>query len=311
MDPSHLDWIIGGIFKDLINFNPNLFMDQILIYNIHQNNYWKNISKIYLDIKKRDVLFFSSLTPLQNYLRIRPWSKNKKVLWFTHLNHFPSTKIIKCLNSTDLIYCHSTQIKDYLIRLGVKTKIKNIVGVIDPQRFQYSPKPGSKIAWVGSASRRKNPVGLLKFARHNPKLQFKVIGKNWLKDKKLSKIINELTNIEYIEIKGALVGSDFDFCQYYLMTSKIEGGPISLLEATAAGLIPICTNTGIARDLLTEMNYSINLISYPLINEEILSKLNNTFDSATQFQAIKIAKSYSVERLCKIFEKDVANLQKY
>jgi hypothetical protein len=62
--------------------------------------------------------------------------------------------------------------------------------------------------------------------------------------------ISLLPNLEYREISGPLTSSDFDGNSIILVTSQLEGGPMPLLEGMAAGLTPVYTDCGFAKDLM-------------------------------------------------------------
>jgi glycosyltransferase involved in cell wall biosynthesis len=255
----------------------------------------------------RAPLFFTSLTPLQNFIKINPFKTNLKILLFTHSENEISEKIISLLNSIDLIFCQSIFEKNNLIKLGVKTKVVIITGAIDPERFNGSPKLGSKIAWVGTPVNRKNPEIFVKFAQVNPGIDFKLIGKGWNKHYLWKDLIN-LKNIEYKEIVRPLRYEDFDECSHYLMISNVEGGPISLLEALAAGLVPICTPAGVANELLTSLEYQNQLLSLPISFNEIVIKYKNFYSDEFKFYVKKSIRGYSVTRLCMIFTNEIQQI---
>jgi glycosyltransferase involved in cell wall biosynthesis len=308
MDPSHASWVIGGIFNDVSQFNTRLFSSTILITNVRNKLSLTSLLGLYTKISSTDILFFSSYTVLQNFKKYKPFAKNKKIIWFTHLSTKPSQKFIEMLNETNQIFCHSEYDKNELSVLGVNTPICSIVGVVDPSRFFSKPIRGNKVVWIGTSVSRKNPESFLEFAQQNPKINFKILGKNWKEDTRLFNILSKLSNIEYSEIDGPLKSEDFDNCSHYLMTSSIEGGPISLIEAVSAGMIPVCTKTGIAEEFLARLDYRNQLIKFPLDFEEIKAKLSSIYSYSHIEEASIVAKSFSVKRLNDIFENVISEI---
>lgn len=307
MDPSHADWVLGGLFREVSELNSKFFYDPIPISNIRNRRVIKSFFAITYFSLLRAPIFFTSLTPLQNFVKINPFRTNLKILFFTHSENEISKKIIFLLNSIDLIFCQSVFEKNNLVKLGVKTKVVLITGAIDPERFNGAPKLGSKIAWVGTPVNRKNPEIFLKFARLNPEIEFKLIGKGWKKHY-LWKILKNLNNIDYKEIVGPLRYEDFNECSHYLMISSVEGGPISLLEALAAGLVPICTPAGVANELLTSLEYQNQLLSLPLSFSEIVLKYKNSYSDEFKSSVKKSIRDYSVTRLCMIFTNEIQQI---
>jgi hypothetical protein len=92
------------------------------------------------------------------------------------------------------------------------------------------------------------------------------------------------------------------------MISSIEGGPISLIEAVASGLIPICTNTGIVEEFLDLVNYKDQIISSPTNFSDIITKYNYKYHQSQIDYSIKIAKQFSILRLSEIITSQAFSL---
>jgi len=249
LDPAHEQWVQGGTFKDLRNVSKIFNQRPIYIGSPFRTQgplIWiVSCFKIFLGRH----LLFSSLTPLVNYYRVyRFLPKLSKIgLWFTHQENSFSKSELLALSRCDVIFVHSLKQKKELEKI-VKSKVEVMLGAIEVSRFKDSAVIGRRIVWVGTPNFRKNPDLLISLARANPDLDFLLLGKGWSKSP-LMKTINSLRNIEYREIIAPLTSKDFDGCDIYLCTSRIEGGPMPLLESLAAGLHPISTNVGFVEDL--------------------------------------------------------------
>ena len=273
LDPAHEQWVQGGTFKDLRNVSKIFNQRPIYIGSPFRTQgplIWiVSCFKIFLGRH----LLFSSLTPLVNYYRVyRFLPKLSKIgLWFTHQENSFSKSELLALSRCDVIFVHSLKQKKELEKI-VKSKVEVMLGAIEVSRFKDSAVIGRRIVWVGTPNFRKNPDLLISLARANPDLDFLLLGKGWSKSP-LMKTINSLRNIEYREIIAPLTSKDFDGCDIYLCTSRIEGGPMPLLESLAAGLHPISTNVGFVEDLYNFFSISKQFIFYnfdqivPLIDE--------------------------------------------
>ena len=306
IDPSHSSWILGGIFSEISEIYPEFFSRPIEVYNLKNRRFVKSIFLVFLLALKKSPILFSSITPLQNYLKINPFKTNKIILWFTHSEGVPSKKTVKLLNKCDLIFVHSDNLKHQLSSFGVTSKKVTTIGAINPLYFETSPTPGNKIAWIGTAVARKNPEMLLKFANQNLDLNFKVLGSNW-RSTEIFDRLNQLPNVEYVEINKQIKSSDLDLCSHFLMLSTVEGGPITLLEALAAGLIPICTPVGIAPELLPKIGYKKQLLISNYTLESIRQKYETPYSNNHRLKTSKFAKSFTINRLGSLINDEIQN----
>jgi glycosyltransferase involved in cell wall biosynthesis len=98
---------------------------------------------------------------------------------------------------------------------------------------------------------RKSPELLLPIAdRLDPdRYAWVFIGQSW------QPYVDSLTERGWTVIHPGLVGAPFHYCYFgegdiYLMLSRLEGGPLPLLETMGLGIWPVCTPTGIAPDIV-------------------------------------------------------------
>lgn len=81
-----------------------------------------------------------------------------------------------------------------------------------------------------------------------------------------------------------------------------------LLEAVAAGLIPISTNVGFAPELLAEFGYKKQLIGFPIKFEEIILKYSQTYTTDHIIKARDLAKNYSLNRFSNYIQSEIKTL---
>ena len=264
LDTSHEFWVQGGVFRDLRR-NSNLFTENPIY--VPAPNSAMNMFNWFiqcLKIRKFDRILFSSLTPLENYERF-PFKKKKQRtgLWYTHKDGDFSRLERSSLQSASVIFTHSTFEWKKIDEI-TSTKKVEMLAAIDSKRFPRRAKRGSCIAWVGTSVERKRPKLFLDFVDNSSRQKFKLFGHHWLSSP-YSKRIQSTGNLEIVELDGPMDSEKFDGCDIYLMTSRIEGGPMPLLEAIAAGIVPICTNTGFVKSIFELINLPEQLFIEPNI----------------------------------------------
>ena len=250
LDPGHDTWVLGGLFREIRELNPNFFPEPVFLEPVWRyslkplilENTWRTI-------KKTNNILFSSMTPLINYLNLRIPGDRSLSLWFTHKESEFTSAEISALLKLNVIYVHSTQIRDLLNSvLNGKVRIKVVIGGVLPARFHRVAKQGKKVIWAGTSVERKRPNSLLNIIKNCPELEFRILGKGW-RESFFWEAINNLPNVEYCEIDTPLTVENFDDAYLFLSISHTEGGPMTLLEAMASGVPTLVTNTGFAQDL--------------------------------------------------------------
>ncbi len=304
IDPSHSNWILGGLFKEVSLTDLDFFNTPKEISRLKSLLVLKSVFNVFVLSYKRSPIIFSSITPYQNFHKLNPFNFSLKFLWLTHFETEPDLKIVSLLNKANIIFVHSESMRLHLQNIGVVSKVIPVIGAIDPELFGNLPVPGNKIAWVGTTASRKNLEMFLEFARRNLDLNFKILGKNW-KNHYIYKEFEKLKNVEYVEITSKVKYQDFHECSHYLMLSKFEGGPISLLEALASGLIPICTPVGIAPELLTKCGYELQLLENHYSADSIRIKYMNPYSLVHRVQVSNFVKTFSIARLSQTFQNEI------
>jgi len=295
IDSSHKKWVLGGLFTEVSHYDPEFFLKPQIISNVKSFRFTITFFRVLKLVCQRRLLLFSSITPLENFLKISKFNTNKKILWFTHMYGEMSEKTIFILDKADLIFVHSSQDREFLISKGISCPIIPLIGAINPKLFLNPNYDGKKVAFIGSATKRKNVDVFLQFVSENPKLQFKVIGRNW-KRHDIWETLTKYKNLEYFEINRQINAEDLKDCSHHLILSSKEGGPISLIESVASGLIPVMTKTGIALDFLYECDYLNQILDFPINFSEVRRKLEKVYSIDHRSLAAKKALEYSISR---------------
>jgi len=307
IDPAHASWILGGLVREVSTLESNFFESPTYISNLKSRFFFRSFMKICKVKIQGGPILFSSLTPLENFFKFFRLKHNKIILIYTHQDGAFSKLQKKILFKVDLIFVFSAHDKTRLENMGLSGRIVKIMGAINPLLFSRPVLIGNTIVYVGTPVKRKNPELFLEFAKSHPNLFFRILGKGWRKNDLWDDLM-KISNIEYREIDGPIGTQDLDYCSHFLMLSKLEGGPMTLIETVAAGLIPVATTTGISSEFLSEVGYSKQLINSPNNFKEIESKLQNRYSNSDITYAIQIAKSYSIVRLTKILKLEITSL---
>ncbi len=283
LDESHRQWVQGGVFSDLRNALPQAFdTEPVYIKPMPRGlSIFRWILTSY-SIESSSPILFSSLTPAENYLGVRFFTNATRELglWYTHKDGALTKREKRVLRRMDVIFVHSDQVKMELSKI-TPARVITILGALDPQRFSRASNFGDCIAWIGTPVQRKRPDLLISLIKLYPNLNFRILGKNW-KVSPFWDSIKNAKNVTYVELVRPITSADLDGCDIYLMTSRIEGGPMPLLETIASGLTPIIVNqTGFVEDVLNYAGLPKNYTGTKptMIAEEInQSRINRSSD---------------------------------
>lgn len=263
LDSGHITWVQGGVFKDLRERGCLVFNNNP-VYLPPPNSLKSAFSWFVkcLQIRRSGRVLFSSLTPLENYGRF-PWSggKQKVGLWFTHKDGEFNSSEIKALKKCDVIFLHSKRESAKISRVCSSAQVV-MLAAVDPSRFERSAIKGKRIVWIGTPAERKNPSLFLSIVNALPNEKFLLIGKGWMNSQYASRV-SELLNLEYREVEGPIKVEDLDGCDLQLVTSRVEGGPMPLMECLAAGLMSVSTDSGFVREMFKAAEIPETLIIPP------------------------------------------------
>ena len=234
-------WILERISKEI-----SFFFDGEVV--IHKGN---------KDVPKGDIYFFMHYLLLLQSLRNNPNLLIKNIYcWFTHPGeNFEKIKkeLIWLINFKVKIFSACTLFKDMLISEGAKQKnIKVVIGGADENFFsQKVEKNTKKIGLCSAFYERKNPELILDLVTSCQDYQFILLGKNWENWNKFEDL-NAFKNFEYIQLPYNKYPEFYQSIDIFLSTSSLEGGPIPLIEAMMSGCKPVTSDTGFAKDLITD-----------------------------------------------------------
>lgn len=176
-------------------------------------------------------------------------NKHVKIL-YTHT--VPSRSIKwRYLQGVDIV-CLNNLEKKILISEGIdEARVFVCPTGVDFNDFTppLNKRKSNKVLFVSDYKLRKNPELLLEVVRHNQDFDFTLIGRRWEKSE-IWPNLQLLHNFRYFEFSSEIYKVVLEQNHIFLSLSTLEGGPLPMLETMACNLIPICTPTGMALDII-------------------------------------------------------------
>ena len=140
--------------------------------------------------------------------------------------------------------------KDLLASWGVKReKMSTVLLGASPEMFSSHQRGHGDVGFCSAFYPRKSPDVIFQIVKECPGRRFTLLGKNWQKYEHFEKM-QALPNFRYTELSYNEYPSFYNSIDVFISPSRLEGGPIPLLEAMMSNVMPVATNTGHAPDLI-------------------------------------------------------------
>jgi glycosyltransferase involved in cell wall biosynthesis len=156
-----------------------------------------------------------------------------------------------------------------LVKHGLNaTKVRIVYGAIDSECFRdLDIKRSPKTILLASVySQRKGVEFLPQIIARLPEWKFIILGRGWSDFLKESKI-DDCPNVDYRYFSKETRNIAMSEASVFLSLSKLEGGPIPLIESMSMDIYPVATDTGFASDLITQGVDGFVLENPPAIEE--------------------------------------------
>ena len=257
-----LYWATANFARQVVADNPRLEAVICSQYMIRQ----------FLKRFKRFPLSFD-LVHFLNTKTMEPFCGRLPVV--TTLHHVDSRTRVDYLDDSDAVMTVSGQWHHYLLDLGIpREKVWLVPFAVDHQTFQPATHgerleirralniPGDAVV-IGFSGRRTSDVdgrkgmdclvdGLKKMQHAYSNVMALIVGPGW---KELISRLNR-ESIDSVHIPYQLdhgnIARTYRALDMYWVTSRIEGGPVPLLEAMASGIPCLSTPVGAALDLVED-----------------------------------------------------------
>jgi glycosyltransferase involved in cell wall biosynthesis len=191
-------------------------------------------------------------------------SSAQRFIWFTHpdFEKFTAEDVSFALGHATGVFTANAAHREFLITLGVApSRIHTVLGGASPESFRTKIRGQGAIGFVGAYYERKNPKLMLEVMRRMPEHRFILLGPSpsevenhallWA-NSPMHRELSALSNLELVEAKYADYPAFYDRMDVYVSLSKLEGGPIPLIEAMFANAVPVVTRTGFAEDIVRD-----------------------------------------------------------
>ena len=249
-------WVLDGLIRDAASYNKVPIR-------------WNVFSSRKLDFRDFRVIR-SEIVPYRGAISIfghhdsyfkvhnREFTSNSmNRIFLTHLNEgreFSEIEI-ELLSNTDRLFVQNMRYRQELVSRGIpESKIFQAPGAIDRNVFfpLEQPPQTEYVLISGFFKYRKNPDLYSEVIQSLPETNFIIHGK-YLSEFPAG-LLEKNPNVTWIDFKYSNHPLLVRNSSLYLSLSRIEGGPIGILEALASGVPVVATDTGFASEYLTSDN---------------------------------------------------------
>jgi glycosyltransferase involved in cell wall biosynthesis len=199
-----------------------------------------------------DYYFFAHYSRLIQFLE-SPKNEGKRIVWFPHFEESGKRQVedvINALHGADKIICPASFWKAWLLNHGLSgEKVVFVLGGADPEMFHYHERSGNTVGFVSKYYPRKNPDTILQIIQCMPDRKFILLGHGWKQYPRFADLYL-LPNFRYIQTDYANYPSIYAQMDVFVSVSRVEGGPIPLIEAMMSNVVPVASRTGFAPDII-------------------------------------------------------------
>lgn len=256
MSTGHRGWAIEALTKLLLGNLQNFKSTKI---EVPQSRRHLRSIKGFMYLPKADLHFFMQQDLLVDCFN-RGWisDKNPLIVRYTH-NNKEMSNYKQVFQIASSITTENSKLKKEMVQLGIEKEKINILPHPIKWELFSSVKDVNKtrdVIFVSNFYKRKRPDIIADLIRANPHVSFTLYGKNWEYFPLFAELL-ERPNFQYLSFNYHEYARVLAKHRVFCSVSDIEGGPVPLLESLTAGLIPVVTDTGYARDVIPQ-----NLIDY-------------------------------------------------
>jgi glycosyltransferase involved in cell wall biosynthesis len=219
------------------------------------------------------------------YLALQKYPEIKLGKSYVFVTHFESDKnrlsnreVSKLLALSDGVICMNKAMKSELIKLGLPEQLAHVVlGAADTSMFvPHKRSEKGSVGFISAFYERKSPEKIYEIIKLMPHRKFILLGRGWSSWKKF-KELSSLPNFTYSEPNYREYPSWYSKMSVFCTVSKLEGGPIPLLEAMFCNIVPVASRTGFAPDIIKHgSNGFLFDVDAPII--EICKLIDSAFE---------------------------------
>ena len=174
-------------------------------------------------------------------------------VWYTHPRVETPASVANLLlafdRATKVIFTCESNRQIWLERGLPPDKTVVILGAADPKFFRFHERGNGVVGLSSSFYERKNPDILLEVMKLLPHRQFVLLGRNW-NQYALFEEMRALPNFTYKSAPYREYADIYSTFDVFLSMSRLEGGPIPLIEAMMSNAVPVASRTGFAPEII-------------------------------------------------------------
>jgi glycosyltransferase involved in cell wall biosynthesis len=302
------NWILGNWIKEIESRSDGHARVHWVASVFANKHFWEKFVKF--PLPKYAAYFFSYPSIFESYLRSNPETfQNRSIVNYTHnleelgsLNHQA-----QILNQAHSVHFNCSSDADALIAAGLNPrKVRLVLGAVDSdcsldKNYEREPKT---ILLASRFSERKGLDMLPEVVKLLPEWKFIILGRGWEDFLRKSRLAAN-PNLQYLHFNKENRNIAMSRARLFLSLSKLEGGPIPLIESMSMGVIPVATDTGFARDVILNGKNGI-IIPNPPTPEQIHSAIH----AAEKLDGLpeQSVKHLSWDRIASIVMKDAKSI---
>lgn len=176
----------------------------------------------------------------------------KTLIWYTHPKELgiSTQELIAALNQATTVICTCSRYEKLLNSQGLdSSKTTFILGAADPEMFHPHARGNGAVGFCGAYYPRKDPDRILSIIQAMPHRSFILLGRNWEQYEHFE-TLKSLANFTYIEAAYQDYPLYYAQMDVFVSASKLEGGPIPLIEAMMCNVFPVASDTGFSTDII-------------------------------------------------------------
>ncbi|MBC8007711.1 MAG: glycosyltransferase family 4 protein [Prolixibacteraceae bacterium] len=270
--PASKGWILDGVCKEILRYFPG---KGCITYD--QRN-----------VPSSRAYFFAHYMQLKDVVLYSPQILRRRLLvWFTHPRDvgMRNEDLTYWLNQTDWVIPMCSHFMLMLQGEGVSSeRLAVVIGGADADFFPGHARTADGAVGICSAYyERKDPDRILHLVKKMPHRRFILLGRNWAQYTHFGEL-SACPNFEYLEAEYDQYPAYYKRLSVFVSPSRLEGGPIPLLESMMENVVPVASDTGFARDVI---EHGVNGYIFPVDAdiEVVCSYVDLAFQNASDIRA--------------------------
>jgi glycosyltransferase involved in cell wall biosynthesis len=305
---ANRNWILGNWIKEINLRNQDSTKIHWIASVFAQKHFWEKFVKF--PIPQSGAYFFSYPSIFESYIKSNSKKfENKSIVNYTHnMDELGSLEHqARMLNLAHSVHFNCSRDMEALVKAGLEsTKIRLVYGAVDSDCVQVPGVPrDSKTILLASQYSERKGVGLLpEIVKLLPEWKFIILGRGWENFLAETALLDN-PNIDYQFFDKQSRNLAMSRASIFLSLSKLEGGPVPLIESMSMGVIPVATDTGFARDVITDGQNGRLILNPPTPKQVVEAILGAAQIGNSPHQSVK---HLTWDRISKIVMEDAKGI---